>query len=817
MLVDRFLRPISLGGLYAGRAAFLLGPGPSLTTQNLMLLSQRGVLTMAIDGASALYRPHLWMCAEESGAHLAHSWYDPGILKFVPVELFENPVSTRPDAGAAAPTSERVRDMPGVFGYQCNDVFVDKLSPPERVRNEPNSSQPIDELVSGGPPSALAMALGLLCYLGVRRVYLLGCEALVPGDNSWRTDTNAKLAKLHPSFLKEGFAVFNCTPGRILAAFSHLPFQEALSAATAEMLLGINPADLPNRQAPALGLSPMALKGESGSPSAAEACLPIDFTTVVSVDQQQLEELKLVWPTWRQHRPEILRQPLLFVCDGALSDAEWQECLGFVDHAHKRIVRWDLSGVSQHEKMLSGLVFVTAREVQTPWYLRLDTKTVAAKSGPWLRAEWFGPDDHGRLPAFVAPPERYTRPADLLARLDEWGDGVQGLQECSRLDLPINLKRNRVRAPRVSSWCFLGNTAWTQEMAGRCPGRLPVPSDDTFLWYCARRRGDFYRAVDMRPAWAPVPRRRRLAAACRQYLGAMQTARPVTGLKAHNRGVMYLLTGARHAVRLAVSLWSLRQHYNGPVTLYTTLPASHAIGKRLAADCRLRLEHRPAEQVSRTKNATFLTKLALLPGSPYETTLFLDADTLITDDVAPLFVAAEEVGFAATQFADWVTSGPKMRHRISAWRLVQQDLFSPADFARLLDEAMAKHPAINSGVVAFSSGTPLLSAWQRLTEAGQGTFICDEIALQILLRRFSHCLLDCRFNYSPLYAPEVPRVHVWHFHGDKHLQAGRARNRWLPVFEECLQVNVGDIRAWLPAGDEALQKHLEAKLKVVKP
>jgi hypothetical protein len=54
-----------------------------------------------------------------------------------------------------------------------------------------------------------------------------------------------------------------------------------------------------------------------------------------------------------------------------------------------------------------------------------------------------------------------------------------------------------------------------------------------------------------------------------------------------NKGAIYLLTGPAHAVGMVVSLRSLRNHFDGPVTIFTAHPASHEVGQRRMADPRL--------------------------------------------------------------------------------------------------------------------------------------------------------------------------------------------------------------------------------------
>ena len=276
-------------------------------------------------------------------------------------------------------------------------------------------------------------------------------------------------------------------------------------------------------------------------------------------------------------------------------------------------------------------------------------------------------------------------------------------------------------------------------------------------------------------------------------------------------GVVYMLTGPGHAVRLAVSLWSLRKHFAGPVAVYTTQPESHAIGERLAADRRLGIDHRTFVQASVRKNSSFLTKVALLSQVPYETALFLDADTLVVGDIAPLLALEEADECHATQFANWQTTTRVIRRRIESWRSLEQRCFPSDLYRQIIADALRPQPAINSGVFGFRPTARILAEWNELTFAGRDMFICDEIALQIILHRFPHRIFDCRFNCSPIYSPDTPDPRIWHFHGEKHVARPRARALWLPAFRECVKENVGGVAEWSPAGDRRLKGYLASQ------
>lgn len=562
----------------------------------------------------------------------------------------------------------------------------------------------------------------------------------------------------------------------------------------------------------------------------------LDFTTVIAVDDRHVRELEITWPTWVRFRPEILHRPLLILCDGDRSHEEWHTRLAFVEHPDRRLVCWQLAGVDQREKMLTALTLAPGREVSSDWYLKLDTDAIAVATAPWIQPEWFAPDASGRLPVFVGSSWGYTKPAQFLARMDMWADGRPEFTGTTPLNLQAEPDSNRVRHPRITSWCFFGRTDWTRDVTSVCNGRLPVPSHDTFLWYCAERMGMHYRRIPMhRLGWVHTSRMRKLARLARRSAALPRSSKadqdnssPIPSEAAVNRvqvatpkqlpsssapvsaGIVYLLTGPGHAARLVVSIASLRNHYAGPVTLVTTEDDSHGIGERIAADERLQVAHQRGRRTFRRKNAAYLTKLQLLQAPPFDRTLYLDADTLVVGDISDLFAFGDTAQIVATQFSDWTSDRRPVKQRIEAWRQLSVDRFLGFTWTTLLDTALQKHPAVNGGVFAVRRDAELLSHWFELAQLGKRKFICDEIALQILLHHFPHRLLDCRWNCSPIYGRGCNDVRIWHMHGDKHLRP-EAKPIWWPRFELARAQNLGRLKEWEPAGDRRLADHVDRR------
>lgn len=223
------------------------------------------------------------------------------------------------------------------------------------------------------------------------------------------------------------------------------------------------------------------------------------FTTVLAVDESHLEQLKIVWPTWVAHRHEIMENPLIL----ALDDMEYGPHLDFLLSSMTAGEPWftsvDQRNVyrDQRHKMLSAFIDVAGRFVKTDYWLKIDTDAIAMSrpdDGVWIDPDWFN-----GAPAIVAPAWGYSKPPDIMERLDDWGDTVPELRDKPRLELHPEPGSGLVRHKRITSWCSFYNTAWTRKVRGWYDGpAMPVESQDSFAWYCATRAGDPVHRVGMK-------------------------------------------------------------------------------------------------------------------------------------------------------------------------------------------------------------------------------------------------------------------------------------------------------------------------------
>jgi hypothetical protein len=72
--------------------------------------------------------------------------------------------------------------------------------------------------------------------------------------------------------------------------------------------------------------------------------------------------------------------------------------------------------------------------------------------------------------------------------LDQWAEQIPVWSE-PPLELHPTPGASRLGHNRIISWCGFFNTVFTVKCAKLANGRMPVPSQDGYMWYCAKRLG----------------------------------------------------------------------------------------------------------------------------------------------------------------------------------------------------------------------------------------------------------------------------------------------------------------------------------------
>ncbi len=244
-----------------------------------------------------------------------------------------------------------------------------------------------------------------------------------------------------------------------------------------------------------------------------------DLTIIVAVDKEYLRKFNVVFDTWMRHKKDMKGCKLMLVYDDnmigkATSKEEFiEQCfvteegrtlfvtaiaLGLTGLTKLSLVPWSMpNAANQREKMLTGLVFAAAENITTPWYVKIDADTIATNPDKWIDDSWFKPVN-GMSPAFISNPWGYTKPVDAIDRLEAWSKTVPELADLPPVG-PFTKGNTKVFHDRIISWLFFGNTEWTKKCVSfLTEKRLPVPSQDTFLWYCAEKMKQPYHRVSFK-------------------------------------------------------------------------------------------------------------------------------------------------------------------------------------------------------------------------------------------------------------------------------------------------------------------------------
>lgn len=243
MLFNRDGHNIWLADMYRGRSAFLILGGPSFTNLNKTLLDRAGILTMGVNNSVKSYRTNLWISVDNPMNFMKSIWLDPKITKFAPFTHKEKNIF---DNETWKETTIRVGDCPNIWFYRRNEHFVADQFLWEDTFNWGNHSD------LGGGRSIMLVAVRLLFYLGIRCLYLLGCDFKMNEQAKYHFDqdrTNGairnnnntysmlieRFKQLKPIFDNVGYKIYNCNEESALKVFPFISFEEAISLAASEM------------------------------------------------------------------------------------------------------------------------------------------------------------------------------------------------------------------------------------------------------------------------------------------------------------------------------------------------------------------------------------------------------------------------------------------------------------------------------------------------------------------------------------------------------------------------------------------------------
>ncbi len=232
-------QPANLENIYKGSSCFFIGAGPSLNQLDSSLLSQRGILTFAVNNIAARnIRPNIWCCIDKPKSFHRNIWCDPAILKFTKTENSDHGF----DGGM-------VNHVPNLFWFKINTFFNSSIFFSEKSISCGCSSTHTDNLGISGGRSVMLPSIRIMHYLGIRTIYLLGCDfnmqpnkpyafeqtkwsGGIKTNNKMYEILTARLQSLQPKMAELGLKVFNCSPDSKLDIFPRIDFQQAIDIET---------------------------------------------------------------------------------------------------------------------------------------------------------------------------------------------------------------------------------------------------------------------------------------------------------------------------------------------------------------------------------------------------------------------------------------------------------------------------------------------------------------------------------------------------------------------------------------------------------
>ena len=278
--------------------------------------------------------------------------------------------------------------------------------------------------------------------------------------------------------------------------------------------------------------------------------------------------------------------------------------------------------------------------------------------------------------------------------------------------------------------------------------------------------------------------------------------------KKNTRGIIYFNKGFGCLHRIIISLMSLREHYKGNVSLVykdeESKPYLETIAKEFDGDVV------PANtETPDGKNQVFLDTTLAAQYTPYERTLWMDADTVIKGSVDELLDYSEQYEMVVPQFSHWTTKQGVVRKRFNQWN----DIYP--DKVKHIKENM--YPSINCGIYAFQKESEFMKHWFEWTEKGRKNFIPNEIAMHLHLWDYNHLIVHNKFNCSCKYGVVHDKdTRVIHYHGKKHCRINDNgtpqfnADIWLNYFRKALENNIASSRDMLEVNeDRHLQKFID--------
>lgn len=750
---------VQLSNLYKNRSCFLIAGGPSFADVDKSLLDNPGIITMGLNNAIKTYRTDMHVIVDGLDHFVASAFKDPKVMNFVPRTL----------GGLRIFLSDKwrysrykVKHCPNVMLYERNAHFNSNTYLTEDTINWGNSGKfhDQDDGKNKGARSVLLAAIRILYELGFTRVFLLGVdfhmsnsnkyhfeqdrhEGSQKGNNSTYRKLENRFIKLRPKFEENNFYVYNCNPKSQLRAFDYVPYTDAVKIVLDEEFGGI---DVKNERTEGLYDSKKTdEKKEADSYPDPEPIGPVEiakpYKGQVRYEDLHISENWLKWgPKWAADEHHM---------GYALAGECWSYLERLIEPGMKTLE----TGCG-----LSTLLFGemtdnhTAVEHEPEWYAEL------MKYEPNANVICCNLDDNK---CYTALPEDKF---DLI-----FIDGPTGRIGRAGLTDPIH---SRIHDDTIVI-CDDINRGAELKMALEMADKYEM---EMITKLC----GDGREVGIMAKSHKIDKIEEKLSDI--EYKVSLIKAREVQNeeVEEGSHGVIYYNRGTKCLQRIATSIWSLRKHYDGPITLIN-MGQVNELMKRYCDDMGIDIYQYKSYGFSNAlADKGFVNKY-----TKYDKNVFLDGDTIVNGPIDELFDRLDDKSFIATEFSNHKSNRKPVKSRIRCFSMVFDDEY--------MKNAFKFGPGINTGIFAFRHDSDVFEKWQDLIETAvsnppllrcnQVNRMLDELCLQVIAHEFE-CLetVSNKWNASAKYGPK--NGHIIHYHGNKHNGDRPLCDKWRENYRE---------------------------------
>jgi hypothetical protein len=260
-------------------------------------------------------------------------------------------------------------------------------------------------------------------------------------------------------------------------------------------------------------------------------------------------------------------------------------------------------------------------------------------------------------------------------------------------------------------------------------------------------------------------------------------------------GVHYLFLGKGklRQLQMAASILTLRRHWDGPIRIDT----DQVEVKKRFSEPGVEVSCFPLASELEGNESFYYEKIKLLERSPFDATIFLDCDTLVTGSLDALFPAPNDPLIRLTVSRDWTVNHQQIRWRIAT--AGEKGIVHPDRLNALMK---ADPPAINTGVFAWSKACTFGPVWLKTAlEFSMTGWVLwfEELAAQFLCIEEPCRLVSGDWN-SLICWGDDPDAKVLHATSG-YYGSGRAARLWCEALCECWDRNWCHIREWHPGVD----------------